>query len=96
MIINGQDITKLTIEQLRELETVLVEQILVHYDCLDSYFNSTDAVNSDINVVNNWIDRDLTKLQTVRVEIQYRFQTELLNELPNISRAIKYQGFRGV
>lgn len=79
------------LEDLRLVESDLVEMILRHYDELEMLFDNCKAdkaenenitlVNYECNIAifNNCINRDMQKLAAVRSAIDYQFNTTLIN-----------------
>jgi hypothetical protein len=90
MVINDLDITTLTIEDLRGMETLLVEQILAHYDTFEMIQKKEQQgllLNNDVvifNCIETFLNKDKVKLQAVRVEIDYRFKKELLEDIQQL------------
>jgi hypothetical protein len=73
-------ISALTIPELREKESGLIDRILHHYDELEDanvYANETAIIESNIR-------KDLFKLKAVRVQIDCLFKTSLLNTTETI------------
>lgn len=87
MKINNIEITELAIESLRDIESVLADEILQHYDKLEIEIKLQESEQSfDTNereLFERAIKRDSFKLSQVKDEITKRFQTELLSVLDN-------------
>lgn len=76
MVIKGQSISALDISELRELETEIVNSLVIDFD----RYEMEDKITS-IKCIENCIQKSLVHLEMVRSELQFRFHTQILSTL---------------
>lgn len=92
MEINGINLFTATIEELKALETSLVESVIIAYDHIDIMMQERTEQDDELNInndiflltLNNTIRRDMFKLAQVKSIINRRFQHELLEVMYSV------------
>lgn len=74
------ELRQLSLEQLRDKESFLIDEILQHYDELQNRVGVMDC--------NYYIERDNFKLQAIRNEIEYQQKTTMINSCDGIFQAL--------
>lgn len=78
------DLRQLSLEQLREKESFLIDEILRHYDELEDTSNAFIARKME-----RALERDLFNLDNCRNEINYKLSTVLINSCNGIFKELR-------
>jgi len=76
-----EELRVLTLEQLRDTESMLIDTILRHYDELEAI---SSLIGEQVVLYNNAIQADTFKLQCVRSEIDYQMKSTLIESCKGI------------